>query len=332
MKIKDETINNFSANIIIDIGDEYCTPILLNKIGIKEQTNSQNFLMQKEFEISEKNEIKEIPIIEVSEKNEFLINEISIEEIINLNSQDSEPEKEIIPIVEIEKSEKISTPVKTNEKKAENLEVQLSIKDSIESFKSKNSTKKEIEENENCLKSTEFLSRYINFEENKLLSYKRRREEMINESYKSFGFSLDESDKLKKGFSKVEREKQIEKEKSETIQQENPEDSKAKNSENSEKYKKPENENRIKIPDSFMQDAKIKKSRIEIDKENFLVKQKNPENSLRKYLNLNLIEEKQEENLNLNENLNQKTLTFKEKKEAALKASNAGNLIKLIYI
>ena len=36
---------------------------------------------------------------------------------------------------------------------------------------------------------------------------------MINESYKAFGFSLDEKDNFKKGLSRVEKEKLIEKEK-----------------------------------------------------------------------------------------------------------------------
>jgi hypothetical protein len=198
----------------------------------------------------------------------------------------------------------------------------------------------------------EYLSRYtsiVNNNENKLLSYKRRREEMINESYKAFGFSLDEKSNFKKGLSKVEKEKLIEKEKQNKDQNDNYEKDEQNQNQNPQisiydKITKITNNNNNNnfdtncknFKNSFMQDAIIKKTRLEIDKEKFLEAQKNNNQIKNKDIDIDKDKDKEnslniiDENLNLNEEKNSKFnsnlnyLSFKEKKEAILKASNSG--------
>jgi len=172
---------------------------------------------------------------------------------------------------------------------------------------------------------SEFFSRYNTLEKgSKLLSYKRKREQLIKESYQAFGFSFDSGINLKKGFSKVEKEKLLAKQKRESLTENeiNTNNDIQINSLDKDAgdlfgkhYEKINNSS-----NSFMQDAIVKKCRIEIEKEKFLEEQKKLKDSK---------DCKKNENDNKDENMNSKNsiyLSFKEKKQALLNSINNGIL------
>ncbi len=333
-------------------------------------------LVSEKDDLVNKKIIIAIPIPSTNTNTNSLENKLKDEVFVKENFLEKEKPQDKIYLksqspLKINKNEEYLNEIKDEEenenKKIEEkshilIEKQLTITDEFNTFEANNENysnleiidlKKEekIEEkliiSESGAKNAEeYLSRYtciVNNNENKLLSYKRRREEMINESYKAFGFSLDEKDNFKKGLSRVEKEKLIEKEKQNKDQipqiekeeiNQNQLNLQNKNLQLSiyDKITKIKDNN---IKNSLMQDAILKKTRIEIDKEKFLEEQKNQnqnkdkdkENSINININLNLNEEK-----NLNQNLNQiNYLTFKQKKEAILKASNLGKIKKNLF-
>lgn len=174
---------------------------------------------------------------------------------------------------------------------------------------------------------SEFYSRYNALDKSSsLLSFKRRREQLIKESYEAFGFSFDSGINLKKGFSKVEREKQIEKNKrdnqilnnieinSDTLIQ--------KNSLNEATAETKAIENKNKTFDSstnFMHDSISKKSRVEKDKEVFLEQQKK-----QKEQNTENKPADEPKNLVIEANSNNNYLSYKQRKQALLDSTNNG--------
>jgi len=192
----------------------------------------------------------------------------------------------------------------------------------------------------------EFFARYNTIDKKSgLLSYKRKREQLIKESYEAFGFSFDSEINLKKGYSKVEKEKLILKSKRENqnsidneenkiikdirkkeselnineyetninfLEDRHSINEKINNNESFEEIKNKENKIPLKVlNNSFMQDAIVKKTRVERDKDLFLEEQKK------------LKENKNPENTELN-NLNSTYMNFKEKKKALLNEINQG--------
>lgn len=178
---------------------------------------------------------------------------------------------------------------------------------------------------------SEFYSRYnILDKSSNLLSFKRKREQLIRESYEAFGFSFDSGENFKKGFSKVEREKIIEKNKRENQILTNVEINS-----NSLTSKKDSNTKLIlskeqeackineKFSNDFMKDALIKKTRVERDKELFLEEQKKL-----KELEIQQINITSEHNKNsVEESTSDNFLSYKQRKQALLDSSNNGNSI-----
>lgn len=173
-----------------------------------------------------------------------------------------------------------------------------------------------MEKNENCL------------------SLKRRREQLMEESYQAFGFSFDSVLELKKGYSKLEKEKMKEKEKREqeklncnktdtkNIKEipQNIELNEQRDINNSDLTLNME----LKKPVSFMEDAIKKKSRIEIDKENFLETQK----KLNKTKEIFIKNQTQTQVVMENE---VNTMSYSQRKKALLKNSCSGTSIKFKF-
>lgn len=122
---------------------------------------------------------------------------------------------------------------------------------------------------ENILETSDYFSRYSpTVKDFQFISYKRKREQMIQESYDSFGFSFDSEINLKKGLSKVEKEKILFKQKESEISGVLLiGDNINVNTEN--KFKNFISSKEIKNS-SFMNDAIIKKSRVEFEKDKFI--------------------------------------------------------------
>jgi len=210
---------------------------------------------------------------------------------------------------------KLESALELNEDLSKVFETQKKVLNSEEKSKSEN------------IESSEFFSRYNTLDKSSgLLSYKRKREQLIKESYESFGFSFDSALDFKKGLSKVEKEKLIEKNKrdneiltnieinSKSIISKNEANQNIIISETKEAVKKT-----IITSNNFMQDAKINKTRVEREKELFLEEQKklkekqNPENK-----------PANEENNPLMETTNINFLNYKQRKQALLDSSING--------
>jgi len=177
----------------------------------------------------------------------------------------------------------------------------------------------------------QFYSRYTTLEKgSNLLSHKRKREQLIKESFEAFGFSFDSSIDLKKGFSKVEKEKNLQKQKREDFmnkQTENKEETVySTHIKNEEKNKNSQisdsQSDNIKSKNNytFMQDAIVKKCRIERDKEKYLAEQKILKDTKISEQGFNKTESPIEV-----QNTNSTYLSFKQRKRELLNGINSGN-------
>lgn len=225
----------------------------------------------------------------------------------------------------IQKTNKKITEGFSLQKEKENLRLHLALNEESGKFietpiANQNSEKKVTSEN---IEVSEFYSRYNTLDKSSsFLSFKRRREQLIKESYEAFGFSFDSGIDLKKGYSKVEREKLIEKNKrnnqiltnfeinSETLIQKTYLNNQAKATE-------------MKTNDSssnFMQDAIIKKTRVERDKELFLEQQK----KLKEMKNCENKPSYEDEISKIEHNSNNVYLSYKQRKQELLNTTNNG--------
>ncbi len=219
----------------------------------------------------------------------------------NLNKETLEQQEEFKVEDEMPQIEKLGPILELNEELTESFQT---LKPIISSFNAENAEKNEV---------SKFFSRYNTLDKSSsLLSFKRRREQLIKESYESFGFSFDSGVNLKKGLSRVEREKINEKNKRDiqiltnidiNLESRIPKTDSNDGNKSSE-IKETVNKRALNSSNNFMQDALVKKTRVERDKGLFLEQQMNSK---------------------IEANSNNNYLNYKQRKQALVNSLNSGN-------